>query len=82
MTKEKEEVKITERVEIKQEKHQESVIKETASQETTLNGDSTVRTSDGRREVLKMVAALAVFTLVVLLLFTFIPGVGDSEMKN
>ena len=82
MTEEKEEVKITERVEIKQEKHQESVVKETVSQETTLNGDSTVRTSDGRREVLKMVAALAVFTLVTLLLFSFIPSVGDSEMKN
>lgn len=82
MTEEKEEVKITERVEVKQEKHQESVVKETASQETTLKGDSTVRTSDGKREVLKLVAALAVFTLVALLLFTFIPGVGDSETKN
>ena len=69
-------------MEIKQEKHQESVVKETVSQETTLNGDSTVRTSEGRGEVLKMVAALAVFTLVALLLFSFIPSVGDSEMKN
>ena len=83
VTEEKQEVKITKRVEKKQEKqHQESVVKETSSQETTVKGGSTVRLSDTRKEVFKMVAALVVFTLVVLLLFSFIPGVGDSKKKN
>jgi len=75
---EKVEVKNTERIEIKQEKHEESVVREPEAKDTTPAGESTVTTTDGRREVFKMVAALVVFTLLVLVFFSLIPGVGEE----
>ena len=75
---EKVEVKNTERIEIKQEKHEESVVREPKAKDTTPAGESTVTTTDGRREVFKMVAALVVFTLLVLVFFSLIPGVGEE----
>ena len=77
MKEEKEEVKITERVEIKQEIHKESAVK--TAKETSPEKESTVTTTDGRKEVFKMVAALVVFTLVAMLLLSFIPGVGNFK---
>ena len=77
MKEEKEEVKITERVEIKQEILKESAVK--TAKETSPKEESTVTTTDGRKEVFKMVAALVVFTLVAMLLLSFIPGVGNFK---
>lgn len=82
MKEEREELIISEKVTTKQEKLKESITNETPPTATTSKEDFSSRTIDGKQEVFKMVAALIIFTLVMLLLFSFIPGVGDFDMKN
>jgi len=74
---EKENTKITKTVEVIQEKHN-SVGKGLPAKKTSPQKKPTV-TTDAQREVSKIVAGLVVVTLVMILLLSFFPGVGDDK---
>ncbi|KAM7438301.1 Chromobox protein 5 [Porites harrisoni] len=75
---EKENIKITKTVEVIQEKHKNSAGQGLPAKKTSPQKRSTV-TTDAQREVFKIVAGLVVVTLVMILLLSFIPGVGDDK---
>lgn len=70
--------KITKTVEVIQEKHKNSVGQGLPAKKTSPQKRSAV-TTDAQREVFKIVAGLVVVTLVMILLLSFIPGVGDDK---
>ena len=75
---EKENTKITKTVEVIQEKRKNSVGKGLPAKKTSPQKKSAV-TTGAKREVFKTVAALVVVALVIILLLSFIPRVGDVK---
>lgn len=75
---ERENTKITKTVEVIQEKHKNSVGKGLPAKKDSPQKKSAV-TTDAQREVFKIVAGLVVVTLVMILLLSFIPGVGNDK---
>lgn len=75
---EKENTKITKTVEVIEEKHKNSAGQGLPAKKTSPQKRSAV-TTDAQREVFKIVAGLVVVTLVMILLLSFIPGVGDDK---